>query len=44
MNDIWQLDIAKMLWTNIPLIGDVPEKRSNHSAIFYSPLNKYSNN
>lgn len=34
MNDLWAFDIKEAIWKRINPIGDIPEKRSNHTAVF----------
>ena len=39
MNDLWRFNIKEAIWKKLNPSGEIPEKRSNHSAV-YDPIGK----
>ena len=40
MNDLWRFNIKEAIWKKLNPIGDIPEKRSNHSAVYDTILKR----
>jgi len=35
LNDLWEFNIRSSSWRSFKSRGDIPEKRSNHTAIYF---------
>lgn len=41
MNDMWRFNLKEGVWENLDPVGDTPDKRSNHTAVYDSRLDRY---
>jgi len=41
MNDMWRFSLKEAIWEKLDPLGDVPDKRSNHAAVYDSKQDRY---
>jgi hypothetical protein len=42
MNDMWRFNLKEAIWEKLDPVGDAPDKRSNHTAVYDSKLDRYT--